>query len=189
MDEVNIDMNVSVNEDHPEQVLPSQVEEMDIEDEDHGDVDMIDSDSNSDVIVVRFGEYFEDHVDEIVIVIDSDSYSDVIEVGIGSDSDSDVDAEHDEDRGDVINSDYNSDVIVVGIGSDSDSNVGSEYDEDVIKPLSAHDYEMFNNFDELPFCVSQKDERGNMHKKPEKKDMVDDINPEGGYDNKKTVDV
>jgi hypothetical protein len=28
-----------------------------------------------------------------------------------------------------------------------------------------------------------------MHKKPEKRDVVNDINPEGGCDNKKTVDV
>jgi hypothetical protein len=47
--------------------------------------------------------------------------------------------------------------------------------------MSAHDYEMFNNFDELPFCVSQKGERGDMHKKPEKRNVVDDTNPEGGY--------
>jgi hypothetical protein len=36
--------------------------------------------------------------------------------------------------------------------------------------------------------VSQKGERGDMHKKPEKRDVVDNINPKGGYGNKKTLD-
>jgi hypothetical protein len=45
------------------------------------------------------------------------------------------------------------------------------------------------NFNELPFCVSQKGERGDMHEKPEKRDVVDDINPAGGHDNEKTADM
>jgi hypothetical protein len=80
---------------------------------------------------------------------------------------------------DVVDSDSNSDVIMVGFGSDSDSSMDSKYDEDVIEPLSAHDEETLNNFDELPFCVSQKGERGDMHKKPKKRDVVDNINPKG----------
>jgi hypothetical protein len=32
-------------------------------------------------------------------------------------------------------------------------------------------------------------ERGDMHEKPEKRDVVDNINPEGGHDNEKTADV
>jgi hypothetical protein len=101
----------------------------------------------------------------------------------------DVDVIYSDSNSDMIYSDSNSDMIVVGIGSDSDSNVDSEYDEDVIEPLSAHDYEILNNFDELPFCVSQKGKRRDMPEKPEKRDVVDDINPEGGYDNEKTADV
>ena len=49
------------------------------------------------------------------------------------DSDPGVEAEHDEYP--------NSVVIAVGIGSDSNSNVDLYY-------MSAHDYEMFNKFDE-----------------------------------------
>jgi hypothetical protein len=75
----------------------------------------------------------------------------------------------------------------LGIGSDSDGD--SEHNEDVIELPSAHDCEVLDNFDELPFCVSQKSERGDMHEKPEKRDVVDDINPEGGHDNKKTADM
>jgi hypothetical protein len=59
----------------------------------------------------------------------------------------------------------------------------SKYDEVVIEPLSAHNEETINNFDELPFCMSQKGERWDTHKKPEKRDVVDNINPKGGYDN------
>jgi hypothetical protein len=36
--------------------------------------------------------------------------------------------------------------------------------------------------------VSQKGKRGDMHEKPEKRDVVDDINPEGKHDDKKTVE-
>jgi hypothetical protein len=52
--------------------------------------------------------------------------------------------------------------------------------------LSAHDYEVADNRDELPFCVSQKGERGDMHEKPEKRDVVDDINP--GHDDEKIME-
>jgi hypothetical protein len=113
-----------VDEDNPEQGLPSQVEEMNIVDEDQGDENVINPDPDADA------EHDEDQgdVDELGIVIDSDSDSDVIVVGIGSDFDGDfgVDDEYDEFFGDidVIHPDSDSDVIVVGIGSDSDSNGG-----------------------------------------------------------------
>jgi hypothetical protein len=46
-----------------------------------------------------------------------------------------------------------------------------------------------DNFDELPFCVSQKGEKGDMHEEAEKRDMVDDINLEGEHKDEKTVET
>jgi hypothetical protein len=166
---------------------------MSIIDEDHkdGDEDMIvggigfDPDSDVDA------EHDEDHgdVNEIGIVIDSD----MIVVGIGSDSGSDgdsgVDAEYDEFFGDVDVIHSDSDLVVVGIGSDSDSDGDSEHNEDVIELPSAHNCEVLDNFDELPFCVSQTGERGDMHEEAEKRDVVDNTNLEGEHNDEKTVET
>jgi hypothetical protein len=82
-----------------------------------------------------------------------------------------------------------------GMGDDIDSyfdvnlNFYSEYDEDVSELLSAHECEVVDNFSELPFCVSQKSERGDMHEEAEKREVVDDINSEGEHNNEKTVET
>jgi hypothetical protein len=59
----------------------------------------------------------------------------------------------------------------------------------MIELLSTHECGVSGNSNEVPFCVSQKGEKGDMHEKPEKRDVVNDINPEGGHDDEKTADM
>jgi hypothetical protein len=181
---VNMD---SVNKDNPEQVPTSQVGGVINMNAVYGDMDVTNNKEDGNVVnednpgqvlpkrVVEVNIVNEDHGD--VDVIDSDSYSDVIL--IGSDSDSNGDSEYDGDHREV-------DEIV--IDPDSDSDVDPEYDEDASELLRAHECEVLDNLDELPFCVSQKGERGDMYEKPEKRDVVDNVNPKGRHDNEKTAE-
>jgi hypothetical protein len=89
----------------------------------------------------------------------------------------------------VIHTDSDSDVIVVGIGSDAVSDGGSEHNKDMIELPSTLDCEVLNNFDELPFCVPQKSEKGDMHEEAKKRDGVDDTKLEGEHKDKKTVEM
>jgi hypothetical protein len=105
-------------------------------------------------------------------------------------SDSNVDSEYDEDHGDVDV--INSDVIVIGIGSDSDSDGDSEYDEDhvdvdenriMIESESNVDVDHEVSKDNGQMIDEDKADMNNVRKdvqeKPETRDVVNNINPEG----------
>jgi hypothetical protein len=61
-------------------------------------------------------------------------------------------------------------------------------EREVTELLSAREREVLDNFSELPICVSQNGEMGDMHEKPEKMDVMTDINPEGKYDDEELVE-
>jgi hypothetical protein len=132
--------------------------------------------------------------------------SQVVEVNIGSKDHRDVDVTVDNENTNVVNvNDGNpegrhNDEKTADVNNvredvhdkpekrdDIDSNLNFDFNFD--SEYDAHECEVSDNYSELPFWVSQKGERGDMHEKPEKSDVLDDINSEGGHDDKKTVEM
>jgi hypothetical protein len=153
MDEVHADVKVS--EANPEEVLSRQAVEMVIFFNSLMSRDVIDPDSNA----CADDENHEDHVDEIAIVIDSDSDS----------------------NGDVSDSDSGSDVIVVG--SESDSDVDAEHDGDR-GDMDVVDSDSNSNVIVVGFGSNSDSSRDSEYDEDviePWRDVVDNINPKGGY--------
>jgi hypothetical protein len=72
--------------------------------------------------------------------------------------------------------------------TDYDSDVDSEHDEEMNELLSAQECGVSGNSNEVPVCVSQQGEKGDIHEKPEERDVMTNINPEGRYDEGKMVE-
>jgi hypothetical protein len=81
-------------------------------------------------------------------------------------------------------------IFMVGLLSQvMDSDGDSEHNEDGIELPRAHNCEVVDNVDELPFCVPQKGQKGEMHEEAEKRDVVDDITLEGEHNDEKMVET